>query len=89
MASNNHLVRSQNKQLVLKQLFQHESLFAADIVKATGISMVTVNSLIRELLAEDTIIKGPLQQKKYGAAGGHLSTKCLKTTTTSPLSDRH
>lgn len=78
MASNNHLVRSQNKQLVLKQLFQHESLFAADIVKATGISMVTVNSLIRELLAEDTIIKGPLQQKNMGRPAVTYQLNVLK-----------
>lgn len=52
MASTTHTIRQQNKQLVLKTLFQNGALFASDLVKKTGISMVTTNSLLKELLTE-------------------------------------
>ncbi len=57
MASTTHSIRQQNKQLVLKTLFQNGALFASDLVKKTGISMVTTNSLLKELLAEEEITK--------------------------------
>ena len=66
MASTTHSIRQQNKQLVLKTLFQNGALFASDLVKKTGISMVTTNSLLKELLAEGEITKGPLEQKELG-----------------------
>ena len=66
MASTTHSIRQQNKQLVLKTLFQNGALFASDLVKKTGISMVTTNSLLKELLAEEEITKGPLEQKELG-----------------------
>ncbi len=66
MASTTHSIRQQNKQLVLKTLFQNGALFASDLVKKTGISMVTTNSLLKELLTEGEITKGPLEQKELG-----------------------
>lgn len=66
MASTTHSIRQQNKQLVLKTLFQNGALFASDLVKKTGISMVTTNSLLKELLAEGEITKGPLEKKELG-----------------------
>ncbi len=57
MASTTHTIRQQNKQLVLKTLFQNGALFASDLVKKTGISMVTTNSLLKELLTEGKSLK--------------------------------
>ena len=66
MSANKNLIRQQNIQVVLKELFKKGSSFASYLVKDTGISMVTINSLLKELVAEGSVTKGELIQREIG-----------------------
>ncbi len=66
MSANKNLIRHQNIQVVLKELFQKGTSFASDLVKETGISMVTINSLLKDLVSEGMVTKGELVQREIG-----------------------
>ena len=66
MSANKNLIRHQNIQVVLKELFQKGTSFASDLVKETGISMVTINSLLKDLVSEGMVTKGKLVQREIG-----------------------
>lgn len=61
-----NLIRKKNLDHVRRELFQHKKMFASDLVKATGISMVTINSLLKELVADGSVQEGPLIQREIG-----------------------
>lgn len=61
-----NLIRKKNLERVKRQLFQHQKMFASDLVKATGISMVTINSLLKELVADGSVQEGALIQREIG-----------------------
>lgn len=60
------MIRMQNKAQVKKTLFQHEHLLASELVKQTGISMVTINSVLKELVLEGIVLEGQTIQKEVG-----------------------
>lgn len=66
MSANKNLIRHQNIQVALKELFQKGTSFASDLVKETGISMVTINSLLKDLVSEGMVTKGKLVQREIG-----------------------
>ena len=53
-------IREKNRTLIQRTLFQHKRMFASDLVKETGISMVTINSLLKELMESGSIYEGEL-----------------------------
>ena len=52
---NQHIVRQENKDLVLEQIIQHTPISRADIAARTGLNKGTVSSLVKELLDEQLI----------------------------------
>lgn len=61
-----NLIRKKNLERVKRELFQQKKMFASDLVKVTGISMVTINSLLKELVAAGTVQEGALVQREIG-----------------------
>lgn len=66
MSSQKNLIREHNLDLIKKQLFQKGKLLASELVKQTGISMVTVNSLLKELVQEQLVLEGKQVQGESG-----------------------
>ncbi|MDH6363770.1 hypothetical protein M2139_000607 [Enterococcus sp. PF1-24] len=68
MATKNakNIIRQNNLLLVQQQFFQAGKLFASDLVKKTGISMVTIQSLLKELLEKQIIFEGEIIQREMG-----------------------
>lgn len=63
MTTNKNLIREQNLKKLKTLLFKKGTLLKAELSDSTGISVVTINSLIKELLAENVVIEGePIQQ---------------------------
>lgn len=81
MAKNRNIIREQNLALVMRQFFKNERLLAADLVKLTGISMVTINSLLKDLVKENKVLEGKLIQKEIGrpAVEYSLNTQILNS----------
>lgn len=63
---NKNLIRKKNLTQVKSLLFKNERLFASDLVKQTNISMVTINSLLKELISERVVQEGTLTQREMG-----------------------
>ena len=61
-----NMIRQRNRELIQRTLFQHKRMFASDLVKETGISMVTINSLLKELMESGNIYEGELVQRDIG-----------------------
>lgn len=57
---NQHVVKKNNKALVLSLIIETETISRADIASVTGLNKTTVSSLVNELLEEDLIYEsGP------------------------------
>ncbi len=57
---NQHVVKKNNKALVLSLIIEKETISRADIASVTGLNKTTVSSLVNELLEEDLIYEsGP------------------------------
>ena len=61
-----NIIRNKNKHDVKSLLFQQGTVFAADLVKQTGISLVTINSLLKELVAEQVVFEGEIVPQTIG-----------------------
>lgn len=59
-------IRTRNLNIIRKALFNHEKLLASELVEITGFSMVTVNSLLKELIEAKEVLEGELIQQKVG-----------------------
>nr|WP_285848035.1 MULTISPECIES: ROK family transcriptional regulator [unclassified Mesobacillus] len=60
MTWNQHVVKKNNKALVLSLIIEKETISRADIAGVTGLNKTTVSSLVNELLEEDLIYEsGP------------------------------
>lgn len=55
MESKRNLIRKVNIESVTSLLFKNEKMFASEIVKQTGISMVTVNSLLKDMVNQNLL----------------------------------
>ncbi|WP_440896609.1 hypothetical protein ACS127_00960 [Amphibacillus sp. Q70] len=61
-----NLIRKKNLAQVKALLFKNGRLFASDLVKQTNISMVTINSLLKELINDGVVQEGELTQREMG-----------------------
>lgn len=60
MTWNQHIVKKNNKALVLQLIMEKETISRADIAQMSGLNKTTVSSLVTELLAEELIYEsGP------------------------------
>ncbi len=66
MTINKNLIRQTNLNRVISLLFQHQKLFSSEIVEATKISMVTTNSLVKELVSEGFLFEHPNKPREIG-----------------------
>lgn len=66
MSQNKNLIRNQNIDTLKKFLFHKETALKAEMSKETGISVVTINSLVKELVEENVLIEGDLTQQPLG-----------------------
>lgn len=61
-----NIIRQANIDKVTSALFKHEKMFASEIVETTKISMVTVNSLLKELVDKELLFENPNVQRDIG-----------------------
>lgn len=71
--SNQSGLRAYNQRLVLSLVYAHGSLAKTDIARMTGLSAQTVSVIMRELEAEDLIVKGEPIRGKVGQPSVPLS----------------
>jgi hypothetical protein len=71
--SNQSGLRAYNQRLVLSLVYAHGSLAKTDISRMTGLSAQTGSVLMRELEAEDLIVKGEPIRGKVGQPSVPLS----------------
>lgn len=64
--SNQSGMRAYNQKLVLSLVYSHGSLSKTDIARMTGLSAQTVSVIMRELEAEDLLVKGDPIRGKVG-----------------------
>ncbi|WP_239257307.1 ROK family protein [Listeria ilorinensis] len=66
MTSESNLIRENNLDKLKKWLFQKGSALKAEMAEGTSISVVTINALVKELVADRTIMEAGLIQQKLG-----------------------
>ncbi|MEH7386089.1 ROK family protein [Bacillus sp. JJ1521] len=66
MSEEGNLIRRKNSQKLRALLFSKRKATKAEMAKDTGISVVTINSLVKELVKENIFLEGPLIQQKTG-----------------------
>lgn len=66
MVNNKNLIRDKNLTLLKQLLFTKGSALKAEMSKETGISVVTINSLVSQLVEEEVLIEGELTQQSLG-----------------------
>ncbi|MHC5374162.1 ROK family protein [Enterococcus sp. LJL120] len=66
MSSNKNLIRDKNLQTLKVYLFQKGQALKAEMAKDTGLSVVTINALVKELLAQNIFTEGELVQPPLG-----------------------
>ncbi|WP_207940544.1 hypothetical protein DOK78_001949 [Enterococcus sp. DIV2402] len=66
MSKNKNLIRDKNLAILKSFLFQKGTALKAEMAKETGISVVTINTLVKELVAENIIIEGEMVQPPLG-----------------------
>lgn len=63
MTKNNNVIRDQNLQTLKRFLFKKSSALKAEMAHETGLSVVTINALVKQLVEEKFFIEGsPVQQ---------------------------
>lgn len=66
LSEENNLIRQRNTETLKSLLFSKRKALKAELARETDISVVTVNSLVKELVKENIFIEGPLIQQKKG-----------------------
>lgn len=66
MSEESNLIRRKNLEKLSALLFFKRKAIKAEMAKETGISVVTINSLVKELVKENIFLEGPLIQQKTG-----------------------
>lgn len=66
MANNRNLIRDKNLTLLKQFLFKKGTAFKAEMSEGTGISVVTINSLVKQLVDEKILIEGDLEKQPIG-----------------------
>ncbi len=66
MESQANLIREQNLNLLLAYTYQKEQVLKVDMAKDTGLSVVTVNALVKELVEQKWLSEGAQIQPKLG-----------------------
>ncbi|WP_206856454.1 ROK family transcriptional regulator [Candidatus Enterococcus mangumiae] len=66
MTTKKNLIRQTNLNRVLSLLYQHQKLYSSEIVEATKISMVTINSLVKELVDDGFLFEHPNKPREIG-----------------------
>ncbi|MEN0641909.1 ROK family protein [Alkalicoccobacillus gibsonii] len=61
-----NMIRKQNLDLVKRIMFTNQKMVASEIGKEAGLSVVTTNSLIKELLEDQVIMEGEVIQPPMG-----------------------
>lgn len=64
--SEQNFIRDQNLSKLKQLLFEKKKMFKAEMSKETGISTVTINSLVKQLLEEGVITEGEKAQPALG-----------------------
>ena len=59
-------IRTRNLDIIRKVLFSNGKNLASELVEITGFSMVTINSLLKELIQTKEVFEGELVQQKAG-----------------------
>lgn len=58
MTKNKNLIREKNLTLLKQYLFEHGQGLKSELAEQTGISVVTINSLVKQLVEEQVLIEG-------------------------------
>lgn len=66
MKNNKNIIRENNINTLKNFMFKNETALKSEISKETGISVVTTNSLVKELVEENTLIEGKLIHQPLG-----------------------
>lgn len=66
MTKNKNLIRDKNLHILKKFLFKKGTALKAEMSKETGISVVTINSLVKQLIEENIFIEGEHIQQPLG-----------------------
>lgn len=66
MTKNKNLIRYENLNILKQFLFKRGTSLKAEMSKETGISVVTINSLVRQLIEKNIFIEGDLTQQPLG-----------------------
>lgn len=66
MSEESNLIRRKNSELLRALLFRKRKAIKAEMVKETGLSVVTINSLVKELVQENILLENALVQQKTG-----------------------
>lgn len=66
MSQNKNLIRLQNLTTLKLYLFQKQTALKAEMAKETGLSVVTINALVKELVAEKIFLEGETIQPPLG-----------------------
>lgn len=61
-----NLIRKKNTEKLIHFLYWNETALKAEMAEKTGISVVTINHLVKELLEENYLLEGALVQQKLG-----------------------
>lgn len=66
MNEEGNLIRQQNLSKLMTMLFNKRRAVKAEMSKETGLSVVTINSLVKELVQNNYLVEGSLIQQKTG-----------------------
>ncbi|WP_077601422.1 ROK family protein [Oceanobacillus sojae] len=66
MSEESNLIRRENSKLLRALLFRERKAIKAEMVKETGLSVVTINSLVKELVQENILLENASVQQKTG-----------------------
>jgi DNA-binding XRE family transcriptional regulator len=66
LSEESNLIRRKNLEKLMAMLFIKRKAIKAEMAKDTGISVVTINSLVKELVKENILLEGSLIRQKTG-----------------------
>jgi hypothetical protein len=66
LSEKSNLIRQKNSEKLRALLFSKRKAIKAEMAKDTGISVVTINSLVKELVEDNIFLEGPFIQQKTG-----------------------
>jgi hypothetical protein len=73
MANSRNLIRDQNLFKIAGTIYRSGNAFASDLGNQLGLSVVTVNSLLKELVAKNIVDEQPLVQRDIGRPATNYS----------------